>query len=142
MTRLRFLTDEGLWLSGGHRVDAEGNRADFRGRCLVWHTPEEWIANVTTVGGPAHCYHLEPMLPGQFDSRWTSEHADHGPCVGMVSVVGDTLFVRGRSQDGRYHFEQTLTQISEDHLQVRGFSFVDGKRASVVIAELVWAGKP
>lgn len=139
---MRILTDEGLWMSGGYRVDAEGRRETFRGRCLVWHTPEEWIADITTVGGPGHCYRVEPMLPGHFDSRWTSEHGEYGPCAGLVSVVGDSLFVRGRSEDGRYVFEQTLMQISDDHLQVRGFSFLDGKRASAVIAELVWAGKP
>ncbi|MSQ63146.1 MAG: hypothetical protein EXR33_04815 [Betaproteobacteria bacterium] len=138
-----FLLKEGLWRSDGEFFDGAGTRTAVEGEPHIRHYPDKWIYEGvlrTKTSSPhesRNLYEIQPFVPGNFATTWSSKSASFGTLHGRFMVVGDALLSAYESATGRYRGQDTLLQREEKRYSARGALFDGGKILATWRIELV-----
>ena len=81
-------------------------------------------------------YEIQPLVPGNLATGWTSKSASLGSLHGRFLVVGDSILSAYESATGRYRGQDTILRRDERHYSARGALFDGGKLISAWTVEL------
>jgi hypothetical protein len=137
-----FLLKEGLWRSEGEFFDGTGTLTAVEGEAHIRHYPDKWVYEgvLRTKTSPPHesknLYEIQPFVPGNFATPWTSKSASIGTLHGRFIVVGDAILSAYESATGRYRGQDTILRRDERHYSARGTLLDGGKILSAWSFEL------
>jgi hypothetical protein len=137
-----FLLKEGLWKSAGEFVDGMGKVTAVQGEAQIRHNPDQWIyegvMRVATTPPTEHrtLYEVQPMVPGNFATTWTSKSASFGTLHGRFIVIGDVILSAYESATARYRGQDTIIRRDDKRYSARGVMMDGGKILSAWRIEL------
>ena len=104
MSKHTFLLSEGYWKASGTFRDEQNNEYPINGETLIKHLDVKWVnkgvmrvfakrsINITSE------YEIEPLLPGNKETRWVSENPSLGTLLGTFTVSGDELVSKSEAK--------------------------------------------
>ena len=137
-----FLLKEGLWRSEGEFFDGAGTRTGVEGEAHIRHYPDKWVYEGvlrTKTSSPhesRNLYEIQPLVPGNFATTWTSRGVSFGTLHGRFIIAGDAILSAYESATGRYRGQDTILKRDERHYSARGTLLDGGKILSAWSVEL------